>query len=353
MSALADLISHLKTGAATTCQTWLVTRKDGRTYGFTDHDMDLEFEGILFKANSGLTGGAMQLSNGLAVDNTEVVGSLSDAVISETDLLVGRFDSAEVVNWLVNWKNVEQRMIRFRGNFGEIELTNGTFRVELRGLTEALNQARGRVYQATCPAVLGDGECRIDLSQPTFSVEAAIKNAGKAGEYFLHSQPAFPDRWFERGRARMMSGPAEGLVAVRPNVASAIAVRRASLVHTDCGPGNLVRSRDGLVLIDWQCPGLGDPVEDIACFLSPAMMILYEQQPHSTRAVERFLGAYGQSASGRETVARYRRDAAAWHYRIGGYCVWREDRLARRLPDVAARYRRALAAEIALLQGSA
>ena len=214
MSAMADLISHLKTGAATTCQTWLVTRKDGRTYGFTDHDMDLEFEGILFKANSGLTGGAMQLSNGLAVDNTEVVGSLSDAVISETDLLVGRFDSAEVVNWLVNWKNVEQRMIRFRGNFGEIELTNGTFRVELRGLTEALNQARGRVYQATCPAVLGDGECRIDLSQPTFSVEAAIKNAGKAGEYFLHSQPAFPDRWFERGRARMMSGPAEGLVAV-------------------------------------------------------------------------------------------------------------------------------------------
>lgn len=149
------------------------------------------------------------------------------------------------------------------------------------------------------------------------------------------------------------TAPTSGLRAARPMVASSSEIRRAALVHTDCGAGNLVRSRNGLVLIDWQCPGLGDPVEDIACFLSPAMMILYEQQPHSTRAVERFLGAYGQSASGRETVARYRRDAAAWHYRIGGYCVWREDQLARRLPDVAARYRRALAAEIALLQGSA
>ena len=142
---------------------------------------------------------------------------------------------------------------------------------------------------------------------------------------------------------------AAGLREVRPSSVSSEKVGRMALVHTDCGPGNLVRSRAGLVLIDWQCPGLGDPVEDIACFLSPAMMILYEQRPHSASSIERFLRAYGSSANGHETVVRYRRDAAAWHYRIGGYCVWRADRLARRLPEVSARYRKALAAEIALL----
>lgn len=150
--------------------------------------------------------------------------------------------------------------------------------------------------------------------------------------------------------AAVPAAKAAQLRAVRPTDVSASAVRRRSLVHTDCGPGNLVRSRGGLLLIDWQCPGLGDPVEDIACFLSPAMMILYQQRPHSDRAVERFLAAYGASAAGRSTVARYRRDATAWHYRIGGYCVWRAQRLARRLPDVAERYRTALAAEIALLK---
>lgn len=142
---------------------------------------------------------------------------------------------------------------------------------------------------------------------------------------------------------------ATDLIAARPATVSSSEVSSRSLVHTDCGPGNLVRSRNGLVLIDWQCPGLGDPVEDIACFLSPAMMILYEQRPHSARSIERFLGAYGQSPKGRETVARYRRDATAWHFRIGAYCVWRAHRLGVRLPDVAARYRRALAAECALL----
>ena len=137
------------------------------------------------------------------------------------------------------------------------------------------------------------------------------------------------------------------LRAVRPAVAHDGLVRRRSLVHTDCGPGNMVRGRGGLLLIDWQCPGRGDPVEDIACFLSPAMMILYQQPPHTAAAQEAFLAAYPSTAA----VARYRRDALAWHYRIGGYCVWRAHRLARRQPEIAERYRRALAAEIEFMEG--
>lgn len=140
---------------------------------------------------------------------------------------------------------------------------------------------------------------------------------------------------------------AAALLAVRPAVVSNGVVRRRSLVHTDCGPGNIVRSRHGLVLIDWQCPGRGDAVEDIACFLSPAMMILYSLPPHTGGAAADFLAAYGDAAA----VARYHRDAAAWHYRIGAYCVWRAHRLARSQPEIAERYRRALAAEIAHIEG--
>ena len=136
------------------------------------------------------------------------------------------------------------------------------------------------------------------------------------------------------------------LLAARPPAAAASEPRRPSLVHTDCGPGNVIRHRGGILLIDWQCPGLGDPVEDVACFLSPAMMILYDTPPHGPGARAGFLGAYDDST----VISRYRRDGAAWHYRIGAYCVWRAARLSRRQPDVAARYRRALSAELDLLE---
>jgi thiamine kinase-like enzyme len=134
--------------------------------------------------------------------------------------------------------------------------------------------------------------------------------------------------------------------AARPALPRGGPLSRACLVHTDCGPGNIVRTRHGLVLIDWQCPGLGDPVEDIACFLSPAMMHLYGADAHRPSARAEFLTTYSDTA----TIDRYRRDGAAWHYRIAAYCTWRIPHTSRHQPEVAQRYRDALAAELSFLE---
>lgn len=152
---------------------------------------------------------------------------------------------------------------------------------------------------------------------------------------------------------RRLSAP---LRAVRPDLDAASSrslPAGESVVHTDCGPGNVIRGgRHGLVLIDWQCPGRGDPVEDLACFRSPAMMILYGKRPLSPPTARRFLATYaGLSVDGAASVERFADVGAAWHFRIGAYCVWRAHELRRRAPEVAARYLRALAAEIDHLEG--
>ena len=80
------------------------------------------------------------------------------------------------------------------------------------------------------------------------------------------------------------------------------------------------------------------------------MMILYGKTPLSGWAARHFLRTYASlSELGAATVGRHAVVGAAWHYRIGGYCVWRAHELRRRSPEVADRYRRALAAEIELL----
>ncbi len=215
MSADRDgLYAHLGTGATSVCRVWSVTRKDGVRYGFTDHDLDLTFDGITFKASSGMTARALQQSTGLSVDNSEAVGALSAAAITEADLLAGRFDNAEVRSWLVNWADVDQRIEQFRGSFGEIQRAAGSFRAELRGLTEALNQPQGRVYQKTCPAVLGDSECRFNLAQSGFSVELPLLAAAGDGSYTFATQPGFAAHWFERGRATVVTGAAAGLIGL-------------------------------------------------------------------------------------------------------------------------------------------
>ncbi|SHE50424.1 phage conserved hypothetical protein BR0599 [Loktanella atrilutea] len=211
MSA-AGLFAHLATGSTHICQCWAITRADGVTFGFTDHDRPLAFDGITFLADSGLSARALALSSGLAVDNSEAVGLLQNDVIAEADIVAGRYDGAEMRNWLVRWDSVGQRQLRFRGRVGEITRQAGQFRVELRGLTDALNQPSGRTYLRSCSAVLGDAACGVDTDDPAFAVVRPVLAQTEARELTVAGED-YTDRWFEQGVLEVVTGKARGLTA--------------------------------------------------------------------------------------------------------------------------------------------
>ena len=204
------LVQHLATGCTTVCRCWAVTRRDGVMLGFTDHDLDLWFEGVLFRAGSGLSARALAQSTGLAVDNSEAVGALSDASVTETDLRAGRFDNAEVRLWLVNWANTAERLLQFRGTVGEVSQAGGQFRAELRGLTEALNSPQRRVFQRDCTAVLGDRRCGVALAGVQWSVATRLTGMLDGASVVVPELPYLAG-WFQHGRAVFLDGVAQGL----------------------------------------------------------------------------------------------------------------------------------------------
>ena len=248
MAGAAGLYAHLATGATTVCRAWAVVRRDGTVYGFTDHDRDLAFEGVAFLASSGLTARALQQTTGLSVDNTEALGALSDASVSEADLLAGRFDGAEVRAWLVNWASVEDRVLQFRGTFGEVSRAGGAFQAELRGLTEGLNQPQGLAYQRSCSAVLGDGKCRFDLTQPGYFTQRAVEGVVDQRVFRFAGFGGFDDRWFERGRLVGVTGAATGLMGLVKNDRIVGSVREIELwqsLGSDLVAGDLIRIEAG------------------------------------------------------------------------------------------------------------
>ena len=242
------LSAHLKTGVTTVCRAWAVTRRDGVVLGFTDHDRDLAFEGITFRASTGLTARALEQSTGLAVDNAEAVGALSDASIREADIAAGLYDGAGVRSWLVNWTDVSERRQTFRGSIGEIERQGGAFRAELRGLAEALNQPKGAVYQKPCAAVLGDGRCRVDTMQPGMSHEASVVAVERGAVLAFPAAPGFPEGWFARGRVTVLDGAGQGAVGVVKrdrDVAGQRVVELWEMLSAGLAPGDRVRIEPG------------------------------------------------------------------------------------------------------------
>ncbi|MDJ1007525.1 MAG: DUF2163 domain-containing protein [Paracoccaceae bacterium] len=247
--ALSDALeAHLRSGATTLCRCWGLTRKDGVRLGFTDHDTDLAFEGFDFRAGTGLTASALEQTSGLSVNNTEAVGALSSAAVTGADLAAGRYDGAGVTAWLVNWETPEERVVQFRGAIGEVSSGGGAFVAELRGLTEALNEPVGRVYQSRCSTVLGSADCGFDVEALGFHAIASVLDAEDGTSFRIAGGAEFADRWFDRGRFEVVDGAAAGLVGLVKSDRTSGAERRIELwerIGLPVSPGDRVRLEAG------------------------------------------------------------------------------------------------------------
>lgn len=201
----------------TRARAWMVRRADGMVLGFTDHDATLTFEGIRFRPDHGMSARALVQATGLSVDNSEAEGALSDDAITERDVLAGRWDGAEVRMWEVDWTDVSARRLVFAGSLGEIARSQGAFRAELRGLSEPLNAARGRVFHPRCSARLGDGRCKLALTGETFAIQTEVADIKDGRILRFADFPAYDAGWFERGSLLVLTGSAEGLSATVKN----------------------------------------------------------------------------------------------------------------------------------------
>lgn len=256
MSAAEALYAHLGSGTTTTCRAWDLQTKVGTVLGFTDHDLDLTFDGLVYKAGGGMTARAFEQSSGLAIDNSEALGVLSHDSISEAGIRRGDFDGASIRVWQVNWSNPDERVLHFTGSLGEIERTDGGFRAELLGLSEALNKERGHVFQTACSAVLGDQRCGFLLDQPGYTVSAPIASLAGTHTLKLESIGSFAARWFERGFLRIQSGAAEGFSTLIKNDRTSGTVRTIETwdqLPTDLGGADEVRLQAGCDKLSETC----------------------------------------------------------------------------------------------------
>lgn len=200
---MSDFDAYLASGATHLCRAWALTRRDKTRLGFTDHDQELSFDGLVFQASSGLTPMALQQSTGLSVDNSETLGILQADQIRDEDITAGLYDGAEVVSYLVCWDDPALRRVEFRGTIGSISRQGGQFSAELRGLTEQLNISRGQVFNRHSPLAVGD-----DPSIPRSA--AVVVSAAPSGDEIRVQLAGFAPGWFAQGQMVILSGAAEG-----------------------------------------------------------------------------------------------------------------------------------------------
>lgn len=216
MRALSEAFrARLASGATTLAHAWRVRRADGAVRGFTDHDRDLTFGGVTYRAATGLAGEAVETQASLGADAGEVSGVLSVDGIDEDDLRAGLWDGARVDVWRIDWSDPSLRAHLFAGRIGEVRAGPVALLAELRGLQGDFDAPFGRVFSRFCDAQVGDARCGVDLSASAFRGAGTVTTVEGLRTFYAAGIAAFADGWFARGMLTWSDGSRAPVVAHR------------------------------------------------------------------------------------------------------------------------------------------
>jgi uncharacterized phage protein (TIGR02218 family) len=209
LSLPPSLQTKLDSRVTSFCHCWRLARLDGVVMGFTDHDRDLAFSGVTFRANTGLSASQLECGVGLAPGTSEAAGALSDDSVGESDLLNGIFDGASVETWLVDWTNIEDRILLDVATIGEVRRGEVAFSAELRSNAHVFDQSQGRTYQRSCAADLGDARCSLALDSPAFKISGFVVSF-VGGVLSLNLAASFDGNFFTGGMLVFTAGANAG-----------------------------------------------------------------------------------------------------------------------------------------------
>jgi uncharacterized phage protein (TIGR02218 family) len=205
----AELEAHYASGATTLATLWKLTRRDGTIFGFTDHDKPITFETQLYSPTSSYDTSAVSTKDDLSVANIEATGLLNATGITAAGLEAGTWDGTRTEVREVNFKDLTMgaNLLPF-GEIGEIQRKGRKFQIEIRGLTNKLQNNIGRIYVDQCDADLGDTRCGVDLEALRIS---GTVDSSTNKRNFLATLTAKPVDWFKYGVVTWVTGLNAGL----------------------------------------------------------------------------------------------------------------------------------------------
>lgn len=218
---------------------WRIFRRDGVALGFTTHDRDLWFDGILHRAAPGMLPSAIRRTVGFEDDPGDVEGALDHAAISDADLAAGRYDGARISSGIVDWETLERATL-YTGEIAAVSREGAGFRAEIVSAKARLARDPVPLSSPSCRARFCGPGCGLNPVAFERSATAVAIDAD-TGTVSLDTADCAP---YLYGTLRWLGGMATG-VSSRIVAASGSSVTLADPIGFDLAHPIRVRLREG------------------------------------------------------------------------------------------------------------
>jgi uncharacterized phage protein (TIGR02218 family) len=173
-----ELLAHLRGEQSTLAICWTIEKGNGEIIRSTDHDRDIEItvgpRAGVYRSAANITGSDVRSTSDLSVDNMEVEGAIQDQWeipdITVAEIEAGLLDNAPVEVFGLNYNSPDDGQISERRGYLGIPSrdSDGRYKVEVRGLTQRLQQTIGWTFSERCNVVeFGDVRCGFNVAAAT------------------------------------------------------------------------------------------------------------------------------------------------------------------------------------------
>lgn len=162
----------------TMCHLWLIRLTDGSELKFASHDKPIEFGGRTYLP-MGPTPQNMQTAEAAEDSDYEIFGFLSHETIRPRDILLGRFDGATVLQYVIDWNRPWIWTKKHKWWIKSIAVDGDMFKADVGGLEQFLEIKTGRYYEKECEKAFTGTECKATgFSLTSQTVSAVPSSAG-------------------------------------------------------------------------------------------------------------------------------------------------------------------------------
>lgn len=213
------LLAHLANPTTFLCAIWKMVATDGTVAAYAAHTRNLTFSSVLYLAAPVEPTRFTQTLGVTKANHVELFGIFDD-IVTEEDVQGGRWKNARMTYDLVNYLDLTMGSVaRMKGQSGRFTINNGTFKVELRTLSDLLSQEIGDL---TSPIDRNRqlSDLVDDVGPYTFArtVTAVVDRMN-----FTVDGAAKDDDYFAYGKATWTGGDNDGrAMEIKANVGNAI-----------------------------------------------------------------------------------------------------------------------------------
>ncbi len=206
----SSLLEHIRCvdGAASSVAVCLkVSCVDGHVICLTNADRDIEIENMIYSSSPGVNMEKAEHSSDIECGDSECSSVIDSELITESDIMSGRYDKASLQAFLINRDDPSMGKITLmRGFFGDVIRKGDKFSVSIKSLISELEKKSYQLFGPLCRVSFCDSCC--GLKEEDYTFEGIIESLDGPAEYTvtINNLDNNDPYYFNRGTIKFNTG---------------------------------------------------------------------------------------------------------------------------------------------------